>query len=216
MAPAGRPRAFDLDAAEETAMQLFWDRGYEGVSLADLKDSMGISSASFYAAFGSKEGLFERVVRRYAAVTNHIMRIISDESLPAREAVALYLHESVDAQTRTDNPKGCLIALNGTLGGAGVPEPARDAIRFRRDADRRQIHACVARAAARGDLRPDVDLEGWTAALHGFTLGVAVQARDGVSADELHRAADVLLVAWDATTTPTVAGAAGPKDPAAS
>lgn len=206
--PAGRPRAFDLDVAEEVAMQLFWDRGYEGVSLADLKSSIGISSASFYTAFGSKEELFERVIRRYAAVTNHVMRIVADESLPVREAMALFLHESVDSQTRTDNPKGCLIALNGTLGGTGMPEASRAALKTRRDEDRRQIHDFLARAAAQGEPRAQVDLEGWTTAIHGFILGVATQARDGVPAGELHRAAQVLAAAWEAAFIPASAGGA--------
>jgi TetR/AcrR family transcriptional repressor for divergent bdcA len=51
-----------------------------------------------------------------------------------------------------------------------------------------------------------VDLEGWTTAIHGFILGVATQARDGVPAGELHRAAEVLAAAWEAAFTPPSAG----------
>lgn len=196
--PAGRPRGFDIDEAEDVAMQLFWDRGYEGVSLADLRNAMGISSASFYAAFGSKAELFERVVRRYAASTNHIMRIVADTSLPPREALALVLHEAVDAQTRTDNPKGCLIALNGALASSSMPESARATLRARRDADRLKIRAFLEAALAHTSASGSVDIDGWTTTVHGFILGVATQARDGIAPSELHRAAEVLAGAWEA------------------
>ncbi|WP_218020410.1 helix-turn-helix domain-containing protein [Nocardia sienata] len=59
---AGRPREFDRDIALTRAQALFWERGYEGVSLADLVAATGLASASLYAAFGSKEQLFREAV----------------------------------------------------------------------------------------------------------------------------------------------------------
>src|SRR3974390_2655677 len=66
-AKAGRPREFNLDQALERALCLFWRKGYEGTSMADLVETLGITRASLYAAFGSKEGLFRRVMDRYEA-----------------------------------------------------------------------------------------------------------------------------------------------------
>ena len=66
MARTGRPRGFDRDEAITQAMHLFWEHGYEGASLAVLRHAMGdISSASFYAAFGSKEALYRETLERY-------------------------------------------------------------------------------------------------------------------------------------------------------
>ena len=62
---AGRPRSFCTDTALDRAMTVFWRRGYEGASLAELTDAMGINSPSLYAAFGNKEGLFRAVLERY-------------------------------------------------------------------------------------------------------------------------------------------------------
>jgi len=62
----GRPRAFDADAALDRAIEVFWEHGYEGASLADLTDAMGINRPSMYAAYGNKEELFRRAVARYA------------------------------------------------------------------------------------------------------------------------------------------------------
>jgi AcrR family transcriptional regulator len=62
----GRPREFDVDEALERAMQVFWARGYDGTSLTDLTGAMGITKSSMYAAFGNKEQLFRKAVKRYA------------------------------------------------------------------------------------------------------------------------------------------------------
>lgn len=67
MATMGRPREFDLDQALDQALEVFWRNGYEGASVAELTQAMGISPPSLYAAFGNKEGLFRKVLDRYVA-----------------------------------------------------------------------------------------------------------------------------------------------------
>ncbi|MEV9280671.1 helix-turn-helix domain-containing protein, partial [Klebsiella variicola] len=62
MAERGRPRAFDRDHALRRAMELFWERGYEGTTIADLTSAMGVNRPSLYASFGCKEALFEEAV----------------------------------------------------------------------------------------------------------------------------------------------------------
>src|SRR5438034_418152 len=61
----GRPRAFDREAALAQATRLFWCKGYEATSIADLTEAMGIGSPSLYAAFGSKEALYAEALRHY-------------------------------------------------------------------------------------------------------------------------------------------------------
>ena len=69
MATRGRPRTFDPDTALRQALDLFWERGYEGTSLNDLAKAMGIASASIYACFGSKEDLFRKVMALYGTTS---------------------------------------------------------------------------------------------------------------------------------------------------
>src|ERR1700691_1626094 len=58
----GRPREFDRQRGLEKAMQIFWSLGYDATSMADLRLGLGITQASLYAAFGSKEQLFHEAV----------------------------------------------------------------------------------------------------------------------------------------------------------
>jgi len=61
----GRPRCFDTDKALDSAMHVFWQKGYQGASLSDLTGAMGINRPSLYAAFGDKESLYRKVLDRY-------------------------------------------------------------------------------------------------------------------------------------------------------
>src|ERR1700733_6142055 len=77
----GRPRAFEAGKALDSAMQVFWRKGYIGASLTDLTWAMGINRPSLYAAFGNKETLFFKVLDRYL------------------KGPSSYLHESLKAPT---------------------------------------------------------------------------------------------------------------------
>src|SRR6201996_1574381 len=65
--PRGRPRSFDVEAAVERAMGVFWSRGYHATALPDLLRATKLSRGSLYAAFGDKHSLFLRALDRYIA-----------------------------------------------------------------------------------------------------------------------------------------------------
>src|SRR5277367_6742922 len=103
----GRPREFDTDAALEKAMRLFWAKGYEGTSLADLTESLRISRPSLYAAFGDKQTLFRAALKRYAAgPASYVAAAIGQPT--AREVAEHLLRGAADLQTGSHNPRGCL------------------------------------------------------------------------------------------------------------
>lgn len=106
MATMGRPRTFDRDMAITQAMHLFWEHGYESTSLSQLKAAMGngISAPSFYAAFGSKEALFQEVVERYQSSHGRVTEALFDAHLPPREAIELTLRRSAKMQSETGHP----------------------------------------------------------------------------------------------------------------
>ena len=194
MATRGRPRSFDRDRALRRAVERFWEQGYEGTSIADLTEAMGISAPSLYAAFGSKEDLFREAVASYADDS------LSDRALAreptARGAVAAMLHDNADAYADPSTPPGCMLVL-----GAPVGTPEQSGIRERLAAERRaaldRLRARLDRGVADGELPPGTD----TAALAGFYStvldGMSIKARDGASTAELHAIADAALAAWE-------------------
>src|SRR5471032_3140336 len=64
--PRGRPRSFDETGALEKATQVFWSKGYDGVTIDDLVAGMGVGRPSLYAVYGDKRAIFLRVLKEYA------------------------------------------------------------------------------------------------------------------------------------------------------
>ena len=100
----GRPRAFDTEKALDQALQVFWKKGYESTSLADLTQAMGINPPSLYAAFGNKEALFLAVIQRYAEGPGGYLTDAL-EAPTAREVVARMLNDAADLQTGKGQPR---------------------------------------------------------------------------------------------------------------
>src|SRR5579859_522598 len=151
----GRPRAYDLEAALEQAMKVFWRLGYEGASLAELTKAMGINSPSLYAAFGSKEGLFKAVLDHYDAWREK--RLNETLAAPtAREVAERLLSGLVELATDPNEPAGCLYLQGGLSCGAATPEIPQELARRRADLERK-LHARLTSARESGDLPPSAD-----------------------------------------------------------
>lgn len=176
----GRPREFDPDEVEDIAMKLFWDRGFDGVSISDLTSATGVNRRGIYAEFGSKEGLFERAKQRYVAGPGGYMADALTRPT-AREVAEAMVHGAADATSA--GPYGCMLVGNT----AGLAE-FRDAA----------VHELARRfddAVTGGELS-DVDtllLARWIAAV---CQGISVQARSGADREDLHAIADLALAAW--------------------
>ena len=72
--PRGRPRSFDESDALKKATQVFWSKGYDGVTIDDLVAGMGVGRPSLYAVFGDKRAIFLRVLKAYAERKGRISR----------------------------------------------------------------------------------------------------------------------------------------------
>lgn len=147
-----RTREFDIDQAVDRAMDLFWRRGYPETSLQDLLKELSIGSGSFYAAFGSKEQLYARVLERYVALQHGELSEILEGATDIRSGVRRLLMSLVEADL-ADPARGCLV-VNSATGCSGQPTTAD-----RVAAALRQVESLLAgaleRAKARGELPAD-------------------------------------------------------------
>lgn len=109
----GRPRRFDPEEAVGTAQQLFHARGYDGVSVADVTDALGINPPSFYAAFGSKARLYARALNRYndnAAIP--LAELLRDDR-PVGVCLAAVLDQAARYYVADPMATGCMV-VEGT------------------------------------------------------------------------------------------------------
>ncbi|HWA42002.1 MAG TPA: TetR/AcrR family transcriptional regulator [Hypericibacter adhaerens] len=190
----GRPRAFDTDEALERALHLFWRQGYEGTSMADLTEAMGISSPSLYAAFGNKEALFRQALDRYVSL--HACFLEQALAAPtARETAAAILERSVEFMTRRGQPRGCLTVQGGITGGEAA-EPIKRALTLCRHETEVALRKRFERAVAEGDLPADADPAALACYLMTINQGLSVQAVSGASRAELAKVAEIALRAW--------------------
>jgi len=190
----GRPREFDPDQALDSAMELFWRQGYEGTSLADLTDAMGIAKPSLYAVFGNKEELFRKALDRYAARRSDMSCNALSEPT-SRRAVERMLLAFAGVDAEGDTPKGCLMVQ-----GALVCSEASETIRQELCARRAEGEAALCRRMAEwkeaGDLPADADPKDLARYVMAIAQGITVQAASGASKDELRRVVAMTMRTW--------------------
>jgi AcrR family transcriptional regulator len=195
----GRPREFDAGSALDQAMEVFWRHGYEGATIAQLTDAMGINPPSLYAAFGNKEGLLKAALDRYSAKRAAWM----DEVLAApsaRDVAERMLMGIADTQTDPANPPGCLLVQGGLACGTGS-ENVPFELAARRALTEDQVRERFIRAKREGDLKETADPVALARYLSAVSVGMGVMASSGVDREALRQVATVSVNAIEQQST---------------
>lgn len=191
----GRPREFCVDEALSAALKVFWRKGYDGASLTDLTDAMGVTRPSLYAAFGNKEALFRKALDLYEREKLAFV----DEALSAPtafEVVQRLLFGGVDVHTADPETLGCL-RVNSVLSCQGqASESVRQEILGRRMGIEVKLRERFDRAKREGDLVADCDTAALTLYVLTLSQGVALQAGSGASREQLRSVIDMALQSW--------------------
>ena len=190
----GRPREFDVDKALDLALQVFWRKGYEGASMADLTETMGITKPSLYSAFGNKEELFRKALDRYVDGPGGYFQVALAKPT-ARAVVEHLLYESAAAITDPNHPPGCL-AVQGALSCGDAAESIKQELMSRRAKGEQDLRARFERAIAEGDLPSGSDAADLAAYLSAILQGMAVQAAGGTTRAQLRKIAEMALHTW--------------------
>lgn len=170
----GRPRRFDPDAAVATAERLFHARGYDAVSVADITEGLGINPPSFYAAFGSKAGLYARVLARYHSTGAVPLAPLLRHDRPVAECLAAVLEDAARHYAATPDAAGCLV-VEGTR---CIDPDAREASRAYNVAAEAVIRRFIAE-------RYPAEAERLTDFVATTMFGLSAKARQGHSLDQL-------------------------------
>jgi AcrR family transcriptional regulator len=179
------PRIFDRDQAIQIAMRLFWRHGYEGVSISDLTNAIGIAPPSLYAAFGSKAALYREALDRYSGLPGALSNLTTAETLHGM--VKSLLRSAVDAVTDPNGERGCMISTGMIQCASEHAELATDLAERRRrirdkiaDALKHWLDQGAANSLARY--------------LTTVVQGLSIQARDGATRRDLEQVVDEVIV----------------------
>ena len=187
----GRPISFDKGAALEAAMLLFWERGYEGTSMADLTQAMGLSPSSIYAAFGDKQALFSLAVKRYMdSRAQYATRALEEPTL--ERVIRALFDNTVAFLTVPGHPPTCM-TLAGAMGCGVDATPARDLMIEIRKQNEVAMRERLQQARKSGELSNDINAEDYTQYLSSILAGLSIQAANGSTKAELKRTAKMAL-----------------------
>jgi AcrR family transcriptional regulator len=185
----GRPISFDKDAALEAAMLLFWERGYEGTSLSDLTQAMGLNPSSIYAAFGDKHALFQLAVKRYMEMRAQYAGKAMEE--PTLEKVVRALFDNTVAFLTTPGHPPTCMTLAGAVGCSVDASSARDIMTEIRKQNEASMRKRFLQARKRGELSKDINVDDYTRYLSSILAGLSIQAANGSTKAELKRTAQM-------------------------
>ena len=193
--PRGRPLSFDRDAALETAMHVFWERGYEAASIADLTNAMGITPPSLYTAFGDKEQLFLEAIERYALGYGSISARALREEPTARGAIERWLTEAANELTEPCHPKGCMVVMAATNCSAAA-ERVQNALCTRRAEAIADVGRRIQGGIDSGELPADTDATDLANFYAAVYQGMSLQAKDGATHEALMATVRTAMRAW--------------------
>ncbi|MGW7585426.1 TetR/AcrR family transcriptional regulator [Kitasatospora sp. NPDC054768] len=190
-----RTKEFDPDAALQAALELFWRRGYEATSMADLVERLGIARASIYATFGSKRELYLRALERYCEQSDSARLLDLSRPGPALPAVrALVRRYAVTDEE--EGRRGCFVTNTAVELAPHDPAASR---RVEASLDRLEtlLTAALARAAAQGELPAGRDPRTLARMLVVLLQGIRVVGKTADGAPRARDAAEQALALLD-------------------
>jgi len=105
----GRPAKFSRDDAVAIAMDAFWAKGYEAVSVSELASAMSITRSSFYNSFKTRDALFDEVIELYSKATPDYFLSELEPGAPIVPAIRGALKSLCQDRASDPRSRGCMI-----------------------------------------------------------------------------------------------------------
>jgi len=192
----GRPPSFNQDEALEKALHVFWLHGYEGTSMAELTEALGMNKPSIYAAFGNKEELFRKALAKYLVGTVAFVSEALNQPT-AQKVIENFLFGAVELLTKPNSPRGCMVVQGALTCGAGSAQIQQELI-SRRQSYENALKQRFDLAITQGDLPPQSNSAALAKYLATMHQGLSVQATSGATQAELTEVVHLALQNWSA------------------
>ncbi len=190
----GRPRAFNSEDVLDKALKVFWRRGYEGASMAEITHAMGINRPSIYATFGNKEELFCKVLEKYlSGPVAYVTEAMHEPT--ARQVAEKLLTKSAEFLTTPNSPQSCLINT-GTLTCGEESEPIMQLLIAYRKGYENALRQRFELAQTQSDLPQDINPSELAKYIVTIHQGLSVQATSGATRKELMAVIKIALSTW--------------------
>ena len=192
-----RSKEFDPDVVLQSAVELFWRRGYEATSMTDLVEHLGIGRASIYATFGSKHELYLKAMDRYAEMRDPLLLAELSQPGPALPAVrALVRRIAAEAASPDDRPSGCFITNTAAELAPHDPAAARR-VEISWERIETPLHSALVRARGQGELPEDRDPRALARMLFVLLQGMRIVGKASNDPARVRDAAEQALALLD-------------------
>lgn len=187
---AGRPRNLPEEEAVELALELFWARGYERTSIADLSEALGVGPSGLYNAFGNKEQLFRRAIEHYVSRYTDFLGEAASAKLDVEPLIRGLLRDAVRAYTTPGRPLGCAVMQSGGAAGAAESKAAAITLEVKAELEQ-QLRGMLAQASRAHGTKLAAPAGIVAKYLVGTMRGLSQLAIDGATVREMRRVGDL-------------------------
>lgn len=191
-----RTKEFDPDAALQAALELFWERGYEATSVADLVAHLGVGRASLYATFGGKHELYLRALDRYGELTDPTLLTGLSQPGPVLPAVRALVERFACEAGGEGGRRGCFV-VNAAVELAPHDPAATRRVQASWDYLEAALTSALLRAQAQGELSEGKDPRALARCLLVLMQGLRVMGKAATEPERLRDAAAQALVLLD-------------------
>jgi len=171
-----RTKNFNEKEVLQKAVGIFWDKGFNGTSMQDLVDGLGISRSSLYDTFGGKHQLYLKALESYKDTYGIYQFAVTNESITARAAVAQLLALVADNLLNDERRRGCFM-VNAGIELASHDTKVNDLVCQTEKQLEQAFFTVVKKGQANGEISKDKDVLALARFLNNTVRGLNVLAK---------------------------------------